>query len=178
MSKRFRGVVLGLTDLFKLTGGNGQIGIKDEPLSPASSHGSDSTDSMSSQVMHVSCLLFVIVFFLVILFLCFVQCQFLFVAPSQERSDLTGHYGIRLVGCPSVDSYKAFQFSKFRPISKISKPKCVSGNSDFNLCRFGLIHFQTPPPTPTHLNPTPTQKLPLLHLTSHSLFPCCFIISL
>ena len=37
----------------KFTGGNAQFGIKDEPLSPASSHGSDSTDSMSSQVMRI-----------------------------------------------------------------------------------------------------------------------------
>ena len=68
MSKGFHGIVPGLTSLLKFTGGNGQIGIKDEPLSPASSHGSDSTDSMSSQVMHVSCLLIVVAFFSVVLF--------------------------------------------------------------------------------------------------------------
>ena len=34
-------------------GGGTQVGIKDEPLSPASSHGSDSTDSLSSQVRNM-----------------------------------------------------------------------------------------------------------------------------
>ena len=52
-------------------------------------------------------------------------------APSQERSDLTGHYFVRqsgvLVGRLVVDSYKKFQVSKSRRISKFPKPKCVSG---------------------------------------------------
>ena len=50
------------------------------------------------------------------------------VAPSQEWSDSVGHYGIHL-SFRLWSLSNIFQFLTFRQISKISKPKLVSGHS-------------------------------------------------
>ena len=74
------------------------------------------------------------------------------VAPSQERSDLSGQYSDhRLVGWLSMESYeKNFNFQNFTRFHI--------------LCRFGLIHFWTPS----------SLYLERLFISSYS-SPYCFI---
>ena len=76
------------------------------------------------------------------------------VCPSQERNNLTGHYGICLSGCVCqlcVDNYKKnSNFQKFHQISKFQNQnmfQAILSNFDCSLDlvlnTYGLIHFWT-----------------------------------